>query len=164
MIKHKKSKERNMKKLILGISLIILSIVLYISKNYFSKQETTNFDKFSSGILIGLSIGIFLVGIVMIICYIFEKNKKDIRNLYKNFESAFQKVGIVKYDAFNQMGGNLSFSLALLDENNNGFILNSVHSTDGCYSYTKQIENGICKISLGDEEERALNIAMGITN
>lgn len=73
----KKSKERNMKKLILGISLIILSIVLYISKNYFSKQETTNFDKFSSGILIGLSIGIFLVGIVMIICYIFEKNKKD---------------------------------------------------------------------------------------
>ena len=93
-----------------------------------------------------------------------EKNKKDIRNLYKNFESAFQKVGIVKYDAFNQMGGNLSFSLALLDENNNGFILNSVHSTDGCYSYTKQIENGICKISLGDEEERALNIAMGITN
>ena len=65
-----------MKKLILGISLIILSIVLYISKNYFSKQETTNFDKFSSGILIGLSIGIFLVGIVMIICYIFEKNKE----------------------------------------------------------------------------------------
>lgn len=77
MIKYKKNKERNVKKLILGISLIILSIVLYISKNYFSKQETTNFDKFSSGILIGLSIGIFLVGIVMIICYIFEKNKKD---------------------------------------------------------------------------------------
>lgn len=93
-----------------------------------------------------------------------EKNKKDIRNLYKNFESAFQKVGIVKYDAFNQMGGKLSFSLALLDENNNGFILNSVHSTDGCYSYTKEIENGVCKISLGEEEEKALNIAMGITD
>lgn len=75
--KIQKSKERNVKKLILGISLIILSIVLYISKNYFSKQETTNFDKFSSGILIGLSIGIFLVGIVVIICYIVEKNKKD---------------------------------------------------------------------------------------
>ena len=93
-----------------------------------------------------------------------DKNKKDIRNLYKNFESAFQKVGIVKYDAFNQMGGKLSFSLALLDENNNGFILNSVHSTDGCYSYTKEIENGVCKISLGEEEEKALNIAMGITD
>lgn len=34
-----------------------------------------------------------------------EKNKKDIRILYKNFESAFQKLGVVKYDAFNQVGG-----------------------------------------------------------
>lgn len=66
-----------MKKLILGISLIVFSIILYISKNYFSKQETTNFDKFSSGILIGLSIGIFLVGIIMIVCYIVERIKKD---------------------------------------------------------------------------------------
>ena len=44
-----------------------------------------------------------------------EKNKKDIRTLYKNMESAYQKMGLVKYDAFNQMGGQLSFSLALLD-------------------------------------------------
>ena len=56
-----------------------------------------------------------------------DKNKKDIRTLYKNMESTFQKIGIIKYDAFNQMGGKLSFCLALLDENNNGFILNSVH-------------------------------------
>lgn len=90
-----------------------------------------------------------------------EKNKKDIRTLYNKFESAFQKIGIVKYDAFNQMGGKLSFSIALLDEENNGFILNSVHSVEGCYTYTKEIENGKCKISLGEEEEKALNIAMG---
>lgn len=92
-----------------------------------------------------------------------EKNKKDIRTLYKNMESAFQKIGIIKYDAFNQMGGKLSFSLALLDENNNGFILNSVHSTEGCYSYTKQIKNGQSNISLGDEEKQALDMAMGNT-
>ena len=91
-----------------------------------------------------------------------EKNRKDIQSLYKKFEGAFQKVGIVKYDAFNQMGGQLSFSLALLDENDNGFILNSVHSTDGCYSYTKEIKNGLCDISLGDEEKHALDMAMDI--
>ncbi len=90
-----------------------------------------------------------------------EKNKKDIRTLYSKFESSFQKVGIVKYDAFNQMGGNLSFSIALLDENNNGFILNSVHSVEGCYTYTKEVKNGSCKISLGEEEKKALNIAIG---
>lgn len=89
-----------------------------------------------------------------------DRNKKDIRILYKNMESAIQKTGIVKYDAFNQMGGQLSFSLALLDENNNGFILNSVHSAEGCYSYTKEIIGGKCAIDLGEEEKQALALAM----
>lgn len=93
-----------------------------------------------------------------------EKNRKDIQLLYRKLEGTFQKVGIVKYDAFNQVGGQLSFSLALLDENDNGFILNSVHSTDGCYSYTKEIKKGICEIALGDEEKNALDIAMGVTD
>ena len=91
-----------------------------------------------------------------------EKNKKDIQTLYRKFGRAFQKVGIVKYDAFSQMGGQLSFSLALLDENDNGFILNSEHSTEGCYSYTKEIKNGLCDISLGEEEKQALDIAMDL--
>lgn len=90
-----------------------------------------------------------------------ENNKKDISNLYRKLESAYQKIGLVKYDAFNQMGGQLSFSLALLDENNNGFIINSVHSTEGCYSYTKEIKNGVSALSLGKEEEEALAIAIG---
>lgn len=91
-----------------------------------------------------------------------DKNRKDIENLYRKLEGAFQKIGIVKYDAFDQMGGQLSFSLALLDENDNGFILNSVHSAEGCYSYTKEIKNGLCDISLGDEEKKALDIAMDL--
>lgn len=90
-----------------------------------------------------------------------ERNKKDIRELFKQMETAYQKMGLVKYDAFNQMGGQLSFSLALLDENNNGFIINSVHSTEGCYSYTKEIKNGNCSISLGKEEAEALAMAIG---
>ena len=92
---------------------------------------------------------------------IVEKNKNDIRKLYKKLESAFQKFGLVKYDAFRQMGGQLSFSLALLDENNNGFLINSVHSTEGCYSYTKEIKQGECSISLSEEEVKALELAMG---
>ena len=89
-----------------------------------------------------------------------EKNRKDIRILYRNFESAFSRVGLVKYDAFPQMGGKLSFSLALLDEKNNGFIINSVHGRDGCYTYTKEIKSGLCELTLGSEEEKALNVAM----
>lgn len=89
-----------------------------------------------------------------------EKEGKEIKHIYKRLETVFQKVGIVKYDAFKQMGGQLSFCLALLDENNNGFVMNSVHSTDGCYSYTKEIREGECEISLGEEEQKALNMAM----
>ncbi len=90
-------------------------------------------------------------------------HSKEIRRIYRRLESVYQKLGIVKYDAFNQMGGQLSFSLALLDEKNNGFIINSVHSSDGCYSYTKEITEGTCAGTLGEEEKEALAIAMGQT-
>lgn len=90
-----------------------------------------------------------------------DKNAKEIRHIYKRLETTYQKMGIIKYDAFKQMGGRLSFSLALLDENNDGFVLNSVHSSDGCYTYTKEIKDGSCQITLGKEEQQALDMAMG---
>lgn len=91
-----------------------------------------------------------------------DTNKKDIRNLNKRFAKAFQKIGLVKYDAYQQMGGLLSFSLALLDEDNNGLIINSVHSTEGCYTYTKEVVYGECKLELSNEEKVALDQAMGV--
>lgn len=90
-----------------------------------------------------------------------DRNKKDIRKLFYNMEYTFQKCGIVKYDAFRQMGGKLSFSLALLNKKNDGFIINSVHSSEGCYSYTKEVRDGKCDISLGEEEAQALRMAIG---
>lgn len=92
-----------------------------------------------------------------------EKNQKDISILSEKLTSAFQKVGLVKYDAFQHMGGKLSYSLVLLDENNNGIILNSVHSAEGCYSYTKEIVAGESTILLGAEESQALKMAMNKT-
>ena len=89
-----------------------------------------------------------------------DKNKKDIRTLYKRMENAYQKMGIVKYDAFNQMGGQLSFSLALLDENNNGWIFNAMHSREGCYTYIKEVVNGESYIELSSEEKECLEKAV----
>lgn len=90
-----------------------------------------------------------------------EKDRKDIDTIFKRMQTMYQKMGLVRYDAFNQMGGQLSYSLALLDENDNGFIINSVHSTEGCYSYSKEIRNGDNSISLSAEETEALAIAKG---
>lgn len=87
-------------------------------------------------------------------------NKKEIDHLYERLESVLQKVGVVKYDAFQQMGGKLSYALALLDEQDNGFVLNSVHSVDGCYTYIKVVRNGKSDVDLGAEEKKALGQAM----
>ncbi|MCR5095093.1 MAG: DUF4446 family protein [Lachnospiraceae bacterium] len=75
-------------------------------------------------------------------------------------ETCFRKSGLVKYDAFNQMGGKLSFALALLKEDNNGIILNSVHSPEGNYTYVKEVKEGRCDLELSSEEEKALNSAL----
>ena len=91
----------------------------------------------------------------------FIKNRKDIREIMRRMEYCYQKIGLVKYDAFQQMGGKLSFCLCLLDNKNSGFLLNSVHSSDGCYSYTKEIKKGESELSLGEEEKKALDMAMG---
>lgn len=89
-----------------------------------------------------------------------EKNRKDIKKIIENLSECYQRVGIVKYDAFKEMGGKLSFSVALLNDNETGFIINSIHSSEGCYVYTKEIVNGECAISLGDEEKKALTLAL----
>ena len=87
-------------------------------------------------------------------------NEKNINKLFDNMKPTFQKIGLVKYDAFHEMGGKLSFSLALLNETNDGFIINAVHSREGCYTYIKEIIDGNSIIVLAEEEQEALNIAM----
>lgn len=87
------------------------------------------------------------------------ENEKNITRLFANMKCTFQKVGLVKYDAFNEMGGKLSFSLALLNEADDGFVMNAVHSREGCYTYIKEIVAGNSIIVLADEEQEALNMA-----
>lgn len=86
-------------------------------------------------------------------------NEKDIQRIFANMKFTFQKVGLVKYDAFNEMGGKLSFSLALLNETEDGFVLNAVHSREGCYTYIKEIVGGNSVLVLAEEEKEALNMA-----
>jgi hypothetical protein len=89
-----------------------------------------------------------------------SKNKEDIKNISETLLLTLKKVGIVKYDAFNEMGGKLSFAVALLNEKNDGFLINAMHSREGCYTYIKEIINGESYILLGDEEKQALEEAI----
>lgn len=86
-------------------------------------------------------------------------NERNIKKLFDGMKFTFQKVGLVKYDAFNEMGGKLSFSLAILNQSDDGFVMNAVHSREGCYTYVKEIVAGNSIIVLADEEQEALNMA-----
>ena len=66
----------------------------------------------------------------------------------------------MKYDAFPDVGGRMSFALAMLDQDNTGFVLNAIHSKEGCYTYIKEIVKGESYIVLGEEEKEAMRQAV----
>jgi hypothetical protein len=73
---------------------------------------------------------------------------------------AFQKVGLVRFNPFEDTGGNQSFALALLDQDADGFIVSSLHSRNGTRIYAKAIAAGRCDTAMSSEEEEALRIAL----
>jgi hypothetical protein len=143
------------------VMLIVLLILVIIIMKRLSKLNS-KYQKFMQG-KVAKSLESDIIALYEDNKYVkkaVEKNHKEITLLNDQIATTFQKVGLVKYDAFSHMGGKLSYSIALLDEKNNGFILNSVHSAEGCYSYTKEVVAGESAIILGEEERQALNIAM----
>ena len=86
--------------------------------------------------------------------------KVQLDDINESLRYAFSKMGMVKYDAFNEMGGKLSFALALLDNRNNGFLINAMHSREGCYTYIKEIVRGESYIELAEEEAQSLEKAI----
>ena len=92
-------------------------------------------------------------------------NTEQIKKIFENLAVTYQKIGIVKYDAFQEMGGKLSFTLAILNDDNDGFVLNSMHSTrEGCYTYVKEIIKGESFVVLSSEEKLALEEAKKTRN
>lgn len=92
------------------------------------------------------------------------KNTQNIEDIYNKLETTFCKIGINKYDAFHEMGGKLSFALCMLDKKNNGYIVNVMHSNNGCFAYIKEVVNGESYIELGGEEKKALDDALAGKN
>ena len=89
-----------------------------------------------------------------------DDNGEEIEKIWKGMDKSLNKYGIVKYDAFEDMGGKLSFVLAMLDKNNTGFLLNAIHSRENCFLYIKEIVNGESYVVLSEEEVEALKQAV----
>ncbi len=145
--------------IVVSVLLLILIIILYVKLNKLNKL----YDNFMGG----KNAESLEDVIIDMIDRMREMKKEDrankdaIRVLNKHQRASYQKTGVVRYNAFKGMGGNLSFALAMLDYTNTGYILNSVHSNEGCYVYVKEVDRGQTELLLGREEKEALEQALG---
>ena len=131
-------------------------------------SELLGFD--SDYIIIGLTAVVLILLILYIVNIVqMSKIKKNYRIFMEGKDAKSLEDTLIKridqvdelLSAFNEMGGKLSFSLALLNEIDDGFVLNAVHSREGCYTYIKEIVAGNSIIALADEEQEALDMAKG---
>ncbi len=93
-----------------------------------------------------------------------KDNDEQIEIIYDMVRRSYNKIGIYHYNAFSPSrsfnGGSISFALALLNSSDNGFVLNIIHNRAGCHVYLKEIQAGSCKMTLAEEEMKAVEMAI----
>lgn len=97
-----------------------------------------------------------------------ERQNAEIISYCKNLDDevakCIQKVGIVRYSAFKDTGSDLSFAVAMLDENNDGVVFNGIYSREMSNIYAKPVKNGVSEYTLSEEEKEAIRRAIEVNN
>lgn len=86
--------------------------------------------------------------------------EKELANYREEGELHVQKVGLIRFNPFKELGGDHSFSLAILDGKDNGFIITGLHTRERTRVYAKEVKKGKSEIELSNEEEKALKEAL----
>ncbi len=146
------------------VSLLIIGFIIMIAKLFsINKKYKTFLNKLGNGENIEEDLENYMYRVERV-----EKQNMEIRNLVdsidKNLESCIQKIGIVRYNAFKDTGSDLSFALAMLDENNNGVVLNGIYSREMSNIYAKPVQNGKSNYTISEEEKEAIQKAMDNQN
>lgn len=145
----------------LGVLVIIMYMViinLYLEMRRMKKR----YKKMMTGVDSG-NLERMLIGHIDEVQRVVEKSTElEIENqkLEGLLQQALTRVGMVRYRAFEDMGGDLSYAVAMLDAHNNGVVLSSVFGREGSQAYAKPIENGGSTYKLTEEEQQALREAM----
>jgi hypothetical protein len=149
---------------LIGIAVVnLILLILYISNLVSLKKTNKNYNKFMKKIGNGNNIEEMLRKYIDKVEEVHEKNK-EITNyctsLEKKISLCIKKVGMVRYSAFKDTGSDLSFTLALLNDNNDGVLLNGIYSREMSNIYAKQVNQGKTNVKISDEEKQALEIAL----
>lgn len=143
----------------LNIVLLIAFIIVVIKVLGINKKYKNFMQKLGNGKNIEEDLENYMYKVERV-----EKQNAEIMNsiqqLDNDFEKSIQKVGIVRYNAYKDTGSDLSFTLAMLDENNNGVVLNGIYSRETSNIYAKPVENAKSTYILSEEEQEAIRRAI----
>lgn len=149
---------------ILGIIMVnIILIILYISSNIKLRKMNKEYHNFMKKIGKGEDIGENLKVYINKTEKVEKENKEIIQyceDLNKELSKTIRKVGIVRYNAFKDTGSDLSFALALLNDNNDGVVLNGIYSREMSNIYAKPIKAGKSSYTISKQEQEAIDKAI----
>lgn len=135
---------------------ILIGIIIYVS--YLHRNYVKFMKKIGNGNNLDEMLKKYLEDVAEI-----KKDNSEIKAYYTKLDydisSSIQRVGLVRFNAFQNVGSDLSFALALLDKENNGIVLNGIYGSDSSNIYAKPIKNGESTYQLSDEEKEAIEIA-----
>ena len=143
---------------VLMIIMYLLVINLYYNLNYMKKR----YKKMMTGVD-GANIERMMIGCIDSIKAINNENEKlwaETKEIKDLLQRSVTRMAIVRFRAFEDMGGDLSYAVAMLDSNNNGVIMSSIFAREDSRSYAKPIVNGQSTYALTKEEEEALQQAL----
>ena len=153
----------NMPFIVTGMAVIMLIMLIVminqaLKLNYMKKR----YRKMMAGVD-GANLERLLMGHIDEVKHVVEENQRiDAENQRMDalLQTAVTRVGVVRFRAFEDMGSDLSYAVALLDSHNNGVVLSSIFGREDSRSYVKPIEAGHSTYTMTEEEEQALREAM----
>ena len=149
---------------LIGVAVVnLLLLILYICNLLKLKKINKNYKSFMKKLGNGNNIEEMLQKYITKVEEVNEKNEEVLNyctRLDKDISLCIKKIGIVRYSAFKDTGSDLSFALALLNDNNDGVLLNGIYSREMSNIYAKPIEKGVSTYTLSEEEKQALKKAI----
>ena len=142
---------------------VLVLLVLYIVNCMNLRKIKRNYNNLLKKLGNGTNIEEILRKYIEEVENVKHKNSELMANLSKldnEVTQCIQKVGIVRYSAFKDTGSDLSFALALLNEDNTGVVLNGIYSAEASNIYAKPVTNGKSTYTISEEEKQAINIAI----
>lgn len=148
--------------LILVLIVVIVSLIVYVLMlNKKMKILQNNYSKFMKGTR-GQDLEAVLLGCLNKIDKEEKENaeqNKKIENIYDRLVLCTQKLGFIRYNAFNNVGSDQSYSIALLDQNDSGVVISGIYGREHSTTYSKSVVNGESSYPLSEEEKKSIQMA-----